>query len=155
MSCLSIDKFTVRFGPVERQFHPKKQRAVQLTDLSLCLYCPPDALITTEWRQDLNLPCRRFGIWNFSPAFPLMERFISYGRPPFATRLTGHCCVLHSEGRGRLDFGGQDLPESPLQLLHGGRFGSCQVEAASSFLTVYSSQCSEHLKHRQRCEALK
>lgn len=85
--------------------------------------------------------------WNFRPAFALMERFISYGRPSFVTRLTVRRSFLHSEGCGRFDFGGQDLPEPPLQLLHVGRFGSCQVEAASSFLTVYSSQCSEHLKH--------
>lgn len=75
-----------------------------------------------------------------------------FSRPTFRchTPVTVRCSVLHSEGGGGLDFGGQDLPEPPLQLLHVGRFGPGQVEAASSFLTVHSSQRSEHLKHRQR-----
>lgn len=54
--------------------------------------------------------------------------------------------VLPSDGCGRLDFGGKDLPEPPLQLLHVGRFGSSQVEASSSFLPVTPSQRSDHLK---------
>lgn len=56
--------------------------------------------------------------------------------------------ILQSERRGRLDFGGEDLPEPPLQLLHVGRFGSGQVEASSSFLPVPSSQHPDHLQHR-------
>lgn len=150
MSCLSFNCRQVRceFWSRSPPVSPKKQ--TELTDLSLCLSYPPDALITTEWRQDFNFPCRCFGIFvkpflQWKDLFLMADLPLSPVWPSF----------LHSEGRGRLDFGGQDLPEPPLQLLHVGRFGSCQVEAASSFLTVYSSQCSEHLKHRQRCNALK
>lgn len=63
MSCVSFNcrqvrcEFWSRWPPVS----PKKQ--TELTDLSLCLSCPPDVLITTEWRQDFNLPCRCFGIF--------------------------------------------------------------------------------------------
>lgn len=61
--------------------------------------------------------------------------------------------LLLSEGGGRLDFGGQDLPEPPLQLLHVGRFGSGQVEAAASLLAVDSSQRSEHLTQTRQQRA--
>lgn len=87
-------------------------------------------------------------LWNVCPAFSSNGKI-------YVLRPTVRCSVLHSEGGGRLDFGGQDLPEPPLQLLHVGRFGSCQVEAASSFLSVYSPQSSEHLKHTQRCDVMK
>lgn len=60
--------------------------------------------------------------------------------------------ILQSERRGRLDFGGEDLPEPPLQLLHVGRFGSGQVETSSSFLPVPSSQRPNHLEHRKLSE---
>lgn len=54
--------------------------------------------------------------------------------------------VLPSERRGRLDFGGEDLPEPPLQLLHVGRFGPGQVEAASPLLPVPSTERPDHLE---------
>lgn len=53
--------------------------------------------------------------------------------------------ILPSESCGWLDFGGEDLPEPPLQLLHVRRLGSGQVEASSSLLAVPSSQRPDHL----------
>jgi len=57
---------------------------------------------------------------------------------------------LWSDSCGWLDFGGEDLPEPPLQLLHVRGFGSGQVEASSPFLPVSSTQCSDHLVERGR-----
>lgn len=71
----------------------------------------------------------------------------------FATRRSPRVVVvdalLRSERRGGLDFGGQDLPEPPLQLLHVGRLGPGQVEASSSLLPVASAQRPDHLEQQR------
>lgn len=86
-------------------------------------------------------------LWFF---FPLW-RFSSYFRHVPGCRLSFLSLpVLHSDGRGWLDFGGEDLPEPPLQLLHVGRFGSGQVESSSSLLPIPSSQCPDHLQDRRQ-----
>lgn len=113
------------FGP---PVSPQKQRGAGLTQ------SPPDA----RRRPDFNPPCRCFVTFVLS----------SNGKMNFSRPTSLPSSGLRSEGGGRLDFGGQDLPEPPLQLLHVGRLGSRQVEAAPSFLSVHTSQRSEHLKHR-------
>lgn len=118
------------FGP---PVSPQKQRGAGLTQ------SPPDALIPAGRRPDFNPPCRCFVSFVLSS-----DGKMNFSRPTFLPS-----SVLRSEGGGRLDFGGQDLPEPPLQLLHVGRLGSGQVEAAPSFLSVHASQRSEHLKHRR------
>lgn len=63
------------------------------------------------------------------------------------------CSILTSDSGGWLDFGGEDLPEPSLQLLHVWRFGSGQVKASSPLLSVPSSQRSTHLEDREHSDS--
>lgn len=108
--------------------------------VSACVVLKPSSTFFTDFKS-LSVP---FSFPSGGPCSCYSQFFIS------SVWLQVIVHILRSDCGGWLDFRGEDLPEPPLQLLHVGRFGSSQMEAASPLLSVPSSKRSAHLQFEQQ-----